>query len=430
MDTTLQNQQHNLGTVTEIPSLLLASAPQLNGQQVRLSGSKSASNRALLLMALAGGDVSQIINLANAKDTEQMLALLEAEGPVWDVGEAGTACRFMTAYLAITDKRGVITGSARMHQRPIGVLVEALQALGADVSYTEREGYLPLRLNGFVPVTNAELALEASVSSQYISALLMVGPLLPGGLTLFLQGDITSRPYLELTIQAMQHFGVEATWLDDQTIRVEQGGYVPVPYVVEPDWSSAGYWYSMLAQTSAGSLFLPHLGIPSTQADYVVAHVMRHLGVRTATSEAGIYISRIPGWTPLPEPVPVDCTHCPDLAQTLAVAFALQQQPLILTGLHTLRIKETDRILALQQELPKIGASMEEVMPGTFLITGNGYSSVKPATIHTYNDHRMALAFAAAAVHGPIRIEEPEVVVKSYPEFWQHLVSLGASIQW
>lgn len=396
---------------------------------VSLPGSKSDSNRALILQALANGDLSKITNLAIARDTDRMLALLCHEGPIWDAGEAGTTFRFMTALLAVADKRGIIQGSDRMHQRPIKVLVDALTELGAHITYTDQEGYPPLRLNGFSYSGISELSMEASISSQYISAIMMVAPLMPHGLTLFLKGQVTSRPYLELTAEGMRQFGAKVHWYDDQAIRIEPGGYQDAHYVVEPDWSSAGYWYSMLALSKATELFLPNLNLESKQADRAVVSIMQSLGIETKAERNGILLTKDSHWQPVPEPIPIDCTDFPDLAQTLAVAFGAVGQHVLLTGLHTLRIKETDRIQALQNELPKLGLSMEEVSANTFLVSGTLDTRGTAPHIFTYDDHRMALAFAPVAMKRPLSIENPGVVRKSYPNFWNHLQEQGMTLR-
>ena len=398
----------------------------------RLPASKSEANRALLLQKLAGGSVA---NLSEANDTVLMQRLLAqaATADLLDAEDAGTVMRFMTAYLAVTNWRGTLTGAVRMQQRPIGVLVEALRTLGADVRYEKNEGYPPLRFGGPAPAapagTPATLTVRGDISSQYISALLMVGPTLPGGLRLHLTGDIGSRPYIAMTLSLMRHFGATAETGPDETITVQPGGYRPAHYEVESDWSAASYWYALVALAAPGSsVTLPGLRQLSWQGDHVIQDIMRPLGVQTAflVDGGGAHLTQV-----APDPAallarPLDFTDCPDLAQTVAVVAAALAVPLRLSGLHSLRIKETDRIAAIQVELRKFGADMPEVAPSVFEVQSAGFR-VDNQVVATYDDHRMAMAFAPLAMRGPLRVEEPQVVRKSYPSFWQALAAVGVS---
>lgn len=395
-----------------------------------LPASKSEANRALLLQALAGGGT--LHNLSEAHDTTLMQRLL-AQAPTsdyLDAEDAGTVMRFLTAYLALTGWRGTLTGAARMKQRPIGVLVEALRTLGAQLSYAEKEGYPPLRFAGGVAEAAgpATLTVRGDISSQYISALLMLGPTRPGGLRLHLSGEVGSRPYIDLTLRLMRHFGATADWTGAATLQVTPGGYLPADYAVENDWSAASYWYSLLALAAPGSaLTLPGLRPDSGQGDAVIQHLMRPLGVATEFG-AGETV-RLTQVAPLPydsAAPPLDFTHCPDLAQTVVVAAAALGRPLRLTGLASLRIKETDRIAALQAELAKFGAGLPELAPGVFAVQPPpGGLRVQGQEIETYADHRMALAFAPLALRGPLTVRQPEVVRKSYPSFWRALTATG-----
>ncbi|NML65076.1 3-phosphoshikimate 1-carboxyvinyltransferase [Hymenobacter sp. RP-2-7] len=399
----------------------------------RLPASKSEANRALLLQKLAGGGT--LTNLSEANDTVLMQRLLTqaTTADYLDAEDAGTVMRFMTAYLAATGWRGLLTGAARMKQRPIGVLVEALRALGAVITYEEAEGYPPLRFGGqpvAAPASGpAELMVRGDISSQYISALLMVGPTLPGGLRLRLTGEVGSRPYINMTLSLMEHFGATATLGPGETITVAPGGYRPADYEVESDWSAASYWYALVALAPPGSAAtLPGLRARSWQGDHVIQQIMHPLGVETEfLADGGAYLRQVPLAPASLLAQPLDFTDCPDLAQTVAVVAAALGVPLRLMGLHSLRIKETDRIAAVQAELRKFGADMPEVAPGVFEMQATDFK-VDNQEINTYDDHRMAMAFAPLAVRGPLRVHEPQVVRKSYPSFWRALAAVGVSV--
>ncbi|AMR26805.1 3-phosphoshikimate 1-carboxyvinyltransferase [Hymenobacter psoromatis] len=393
-----------------------------------LPASKSEANRALLLQRLAGGGT--LTNLSEANDTVLMQRLLgQAAGTdLLDAEDAGTVMRFLTAYLAVTGWRGTLTGAARMKQRPISVLVDALRTLGADIEYVEKQGYPPLRFTGGGrAAATAELAVRGDISSQYISALLMVAPMLPGGLRLRLTGEVGSRPYIKMTLKQMHHFGATATEMGHDEIEVLPGGYRPADYQVESDWSAASYWYALLALAPAGSsLVLPGLREKSWQGDHIIQHLMRPLGVATEflADGSGARLTQVP-----PHPVPahaptINFTDCPDLAQTVAVVATALGRPLRLTGLHSLRIKETDRIAAIQTELRKFGADMPEVEPDIFEVQSAGFK-VDGQVVDTCDDHRMAMAFAPLAMRGPLAVQEPLVVRKSYPSFWRALAAVG-----
>ncbi|QKG56938.1 3-phosphoshikimate 1-carboxyvinyltransferase [Hymenobacter sp. BRD128] len=399
-----------------------------------LPASKSEANRALLLQKLAGGGT--LANLSEANDTVLMQRLL-AQAAITDhldAEDAGTVMRFLTAYLAVTGWRGTLTGAARMKQRPIAILVEALRSLGASIAYVEREGYPPLRFGG-QPVAApagqlAELAVRGDISSQYISALLMVGPTLPGGLRLHLTGEVGSRPYIEMTIKLMRHFGATVGEVGPAVIEVQPGGYRPADYTVESDWSAASYWYALVALGPAGSAtVLPGLRRASWQGDHVIQHLMRPLGVATEflADGSGVRLTQVLMAQATPAPPVLDFTDCPDLAQTVAVVAAALGRPLRLSGLHSLRIKETDRIAALQTELRKFSADMPEVEPGVFEVQAPVFQ-VDGQAIATYDDHRMAMAFAPLAMRGPLLVHEPQVVRKSYPSFWRALAAVGMQV--
>jgi 3-phosphoshikimate 1-carboxyvinyltransferase len=393
----------------------------------QLPASKSEANRALILQALAGGGT--LGNLSDAHDTQLMRRLLAAapNAAVLDAEDAGTVMRFLTAYLAVTNWRGRLVGTARMQERPIGVLVDALRKAGATINYLNNEGYPPLEIAGFTKAPKAdaptELAVRGDISSQYISALLMVGPRLPGGLQLRLTGHIGSRPYIEMTVALMQLFGADYA-AEGDTLTVRPGEYQPTNYTVESDWSAASYWYSLVALAPAGSeITLPGLRQQSLQGDQAIVGMMTHFGVKTTFLPDGVHLQQQPV-VPQAEILTLDFTDCPDLAQTVAVVAAALNRPVDMTGLESLRIKETDRILALQTELAKFGGGLREVAEGCFRAEASRFE-VSGQTVATYHDHRMAMAFAPLALHGLLAIQSPLVVKKSYPQFWNELTKSG-----
>ncbi|WP_240737217.1 3-phosphoshikimate 1-carboxyvinyltransferase [Hymenobacter metallicola] len=357
----------------------------------------------------------------------QRLLAEPATAPKLNAEDAGTVMRFLTAYLAVTGRQVLLTGTARMRQRPIGVLVDALRELGARIDYTEQEGYPPLQLQGWVPELNeqepAELSVRGDISSQYISALMMVGPQLPGGLRLRLTGKIGSRPYIRMTQSLMQHFGGQCRDLGE-VIEVRPQAYHAADYTIESDWSAASYWYAMVALAPAGStITLPGLRQHSWQGDQAIVRIMAQLGVATEFSEQGVTLTQVP----VGSGVELDFTDCPDLAQTVAVVAAALGVPLVLTGLESLRIKETDRIAALQTELAKFGGALVDEGAGRFRVPVAAFQ-VAGQTVETYHDHRMAMAFAPLAVRGPLTVLAPTVVRKSYPQFWKELRKAGFEI--
>ncbi|WP_046243256.1 3-phosphoshikimate 1-carboxyvinyltransferase [Hymenobacter terrenus] len=392
----------------------------------QLPASKSEANRTLILQALAGGGT--IGNLSDAHDTQLMRRLLTTASStdVLDAEDAGTVMRFLTAYLAVTGWRGRLTGTARMQERPIAVLVDALRQAGANITYLSNEGFPPLELAGFAAGAATEpttLTVRGDISSQYISALLMVGPHLPGGLRLQLTGHIGSRPYINMTVALMQLFGAEYSAQDD-TLLVRPGQYQPTDYTVEADWSAASYWYSLVALGPVGSeITLTGLWQESLQGDQAIAGMMTRFGVETTFLPHGIHLRQQPVAASA-EPLWLDFTDCPDLAQTVAVVAAALNIPVEMTGLESLRIKETDRIAALQTELAKCGGNLREVADGRFRAESTGFA-VANQSVATYHDHRMAMAFAPLALRGPLVIEGPTVVKKSYPQFWKELAQSG-----
>ena len=405
--------------------------------------SKSVSNRALMLHALCTEHRYAIERLAICDDTDHMqegIAAKQAGAALIDIGATGTAMRFLTAYLAITPGETVLTGSERMQQRPIGTLVEALRTLGADITYINKEGYPPLRING-KPLHGGALEIEAGISSQYISALLMIGPCLTEGLTLHLKGNIASRTYIELTLDLMRHYGAVAEWTDERTIHIKPGHYTDQPLTVEGDWSGASYWYELAAIAAhhgyEADISLHGMRKDSRQGDRVVAHLFEELGVKTTYTKEGARLVASPnpsqgGELSVAMPAApllgrgggeaLDFTHCPDIAQTMAVTYCLLGIPYIFKGIQSLRIKETDRVAALINELRKLGFVLRAEGDELLVWDGTRCTPDEHPVIATYDDHRMAMAFAPAALcYEGLTIEHPEVVTKSYPGFWEDL---------
>jgi 3-phosphoshikimate 1-carboxyvinyltransferase len=394
---------------------------------IELAGSKSIANRALIIRALCK-DPFPIHRIANANDTQRMQALIASEAELRDAGPAGTTFRFMTAYLSLQAGTQVLTGTERMKQRPIGLLVNALKSLGADIQYLEKEGYPPLKINA--PSQdfgkNNRVTIPADTSSQYVSALLMIAPTLPNGLELSLVGDIVSRPYLQMTLSLMQYFGIHYQW-KGQSIHIAPQEYTGRPFTVEADWSAASYHYALAAFADEADLQLNGLFKESVQGDAVLAEMMTHFGVQTSYNEMGVRLTK--SGRSSSEPFKKDFLYCPDLAQTLAVICAGTGTNGHFTGLQTLRIKETDRIAALQTELKKVGVGFYEDSGNEdwFVVKGKAHFEQTPS-FATYEDHRMAMAFAPLAMLHEIEIEEPDVVGKSYPDFWKDLMSLGFNV--
>ena len=399
----------------------LAQKADFSATHIPLPSSKSESNRVLIIDALTEGE-NKLSNLAEARDTQTMISLLKKNPPVFDVLDAGTTMRFLTAYAAITNQNKVMTGTPRMCERPIGILVDALRTVGAEIHYLGVEGYPPMAIHGLSEQKSEKIKIRGDVSSQYISALLMIAPLLPKGLELELEGKVGSRSYIEMTLDTMSQFGISYEWIENKIIVAHQA-YQPTTFAVESDWSGAGYWFSLLACADSGELFLSGLKENSLQGDSAVVEIMGQLGVKSTFKDGGVLLEKQPvkglkHW---------DFTHCPDLAQTIAVTCAILGQNATFTGLESLKIKETDRIYALQQELAKFHADLKEVEPEVYQVIP---SVTMPAEvkIHTYEDHRMAMAFMPLITKTSVSIEDPSVVNKSYPSFWKHCQLAGISI--
>ena len=390
----------------------------LNGD-ITLSSSKSESNRALIMNALSGNQL-QLKNLSDARDTQTMQRLLSEKQPVWDVIDAGTTMRFCTAYLAISGSGEIITGSDRMKERPIKPLVDALRRLGAKIDYLAQEGFPPLRISAQKNVPQAQkISIPGNISSQYISALLMIGPTLPDGISIELTGEIFSRPYIEMTLALMHHFGVNSTW-KDQTIHINPQRYNAQSYTIESDWSGASYWYSMVALNQESSITLRGLRSHSFQGDQNIVNIMSKMGVKTEFKSDRVQLTSIPV-TEINQII--DFKNCPDLAQTVMVVAAIKGIKLTMIGLESLKIKETDRVMAMKKELLKIGGLLNEENGIWRLKSGTVPEPLE--TIETYEDHRMAMAFAPLCMIRAITIRDIEVVKKSYPGYWAHLKSVG-----
>jgi len=390
--------------------------------QVNLPSSKSISNRLLLLNALSYSPY-EIKNLSDSDDTRAMLGVLSSNTNTFDVGAAGTSMRFLTAFLSKIMGEWTLTGSERMKQRPIKTLVDALHQLGAKIEYIEKEGYPPLRIYGS-NLEGGELELPGDVSSQYISALLMIAPSIENGLRLTLTGDIISRPYLEMTLALMKDFGINSHWKDN-VITVPEGKYEPKVTTAESDWSAASYWYEITALIPDLEINLKGLKKYSLQGDSNVQHIFESLGVKTKFSQKGVFLSHSGKKV---KQLNYNFINEPDLAQTLAVSCCLLNVPFRFTGLQTLKIKETDRISALITELSKLGYQLESNHIDNLSWDGNHTAPLESEAIviNTYKDHRMAMAFAPAAIKHPnLTIDDPMVITKSYPNYWEDLEKVG-----
>lgn len=427
------------------PNIVISKPSRVSKGTIQLTGSKSECNRALVIEALSKGKV-KVQNVSDAADAvllEGILRKQEVHSPLTidhsssssdhesstmdhglttvNIGPAGTAMRFLTAYFTLQDEEVILTGSERMKQRPIGVLVDALRELGADISYVENEGYPPLKIAGNIQQTTGRIAIKGDISSQYITALLLIAPNLPLGLELEIVGDLTSRPYVEMTLAMMQQAGIQHTW-NDNVISIAKQDFNETSIWVEPDWSAASYWYAIAALSEEADLFLPGLTSYSLQGDSVITEIMANFGITSQFKDGGVHLVK--------EPKPIvrkifDLKSCPDLAQTVIVVCAALGHDATFTGLETLKIKETDRIAALQNELAKIGVKLIE-KGQVYKLDCSDKHIPDRVLIHTYEDHRMAMAFAPLAILIPeVEFEDANVVEKSYPAFWSDLEKVG-----
>jgi len=427
-------------------NIILTKKTKTANGTVQLTGSKSECNRALVIEALSDGKV-KVENISDAADTVTLQAVLRAKSevteqsiqsdsrssllapatlaPIVNIGPAGTAMRFLTAYFAIQDDEVILTGSERMKQRPIGILVDALRQLGANIAYEEQDGFPPLRLKGgFTQLTN-QIHIKGNISSQYITALLLIAAKLPLGLELHIEGDLTSKPYVEMTLAMLQQAGIQHQW-NGNVISIAHQEFAPTVLPVEPDWSAASYWYAIAALADEADLFLPGLTQYSLQGDSVITEIMANFGITSQFKNGGVHLQK--------EIKPIfrkifDLKECPDLAQTIIVVCAALGHEATFTGLETLKIKETDRVLALQNELAKIGVKLIEKGQVYKLDCSEKHIPEK-VFINTYEDHRMAMAFAPLALLIPeMEIEDAKVVEKSYPAFWSDLEKVGFEVK-
>ncbi|MGO1867239.1 MAG: 3-phosphoshikimate 1-carboxyvinyltransferase [Sphingobacterium sp.] len=397
---------------------------------IQLTGSKSESNRALIIQSLAQGKV-KVDNLSKADDTDLLSAALAIanqkhnQRPTIDIGPAGTAMRFLTSYLNLLDGEFLLTGSQRMQQRPIGILVDALAELGADIAYENQAGFPPLHIRGKMKQKTSQIRIKGDISSQYISSLLLIAPALEQGLVIDIDGELTSRPYVTMTLEMLKESGIQSQFHGGR-ISIEPQDFAESTLLVEPDWSAASYWYAMVALAEEGNVILPGLKPHSLQGDIAIMEIMKHFGVASNFEPEGLRIYREGSAS---DKKLFDFKTCPDLAQTIVVVAAALQRDVSFTGLETLRIKETDRILALQNEIAKFGAELLEQTPGVFTLKTQHVSDPGKLVIDTYEDHRMAMAFAPLAlVFDHVQIQEPSVVEKSYPMFWEHLKDQGFEV--
>jgi 3-phosphoshikimate 1-carboxyvinyltransferase len=398
----------------------------LNFQKVQITGSKSESNRLLLLKALYPH--ISIENVSNSDDSVLMQKALASKEEVIDIHHAGTAMRFLTAYFSIQKNREtIITGSPRMKERPIKILVDALRTLGADITYLENDGFPPLKIKG-QEFTISKVTLEANVSSQYISALLLIASKLENGLGLTLKGKITSVPYINMTLSLLNSIGIETSFVENTiSVKPNTASLEAQTLTVESDWSSASYFYSVIALSDVGTeITIASYKDKSLQGDSVLADIYEKFGVTTTFFNQEIKLQKTKAITAA-SLIELDLSNAPDIAQTIAVtAFGLGLES-YMVGLHTLKIKETDRLVALKTELEKLGA--EVVITDASLHLKPSVAIKNNITIATYNDHRMAMAFAPLALKVPISIENAEVVSKSYPQFWDDFKAIGFHIK-
>jgi len=388
-----------------------------------ITGSKSESNRCLLLKALFN-DIT-IENLSNSDDTELMKNALSSNHSLIDIHHAGTAMRFLTAYFATQNgRKTILTGSSRMKERPIRILVDALRNLGAKIEYSENEGFPPLKIQG-QEFLKSEVFLQANVSSQYISALLLIAPSLKNGLNLYLDGKITSIPYIEMTLALLNEVGIKTIFESNKIKVFPNEGHNSKILIVESDWSSASYFYSIVSLSSVGTkINISSYKGNSLQGDAILSEIYNNLGVSSKFNNSVLTIEKVSD--DLPKSLDLDLSNTPDIAQTIAVSCLGLQINCNLTGLHTLKIKETDRLLALKNEIKKLGTNIE--ISNNSLEINSPKPLLKNVEIKTYNDHRMAMSFAPLMLRTDIYINDANVVSKSYPNFWNDLEKLGLNL--
>ncbi len=382
--------------------------------EIQITGSKSESNRLLILQQLYPN--LKVLNLSNSDDTNLMLKALANKGAEINIGHAGTTMRFLTSLLSIQEgKEVILTGSGRMKERPIQILVNALRTLGADISYTENEGFAPLLIKG-KKLEGGKVRIDGNVSSQYISSLLLIAPSLAKGIEIEFDGAITSVPYIKMTLSLLEELGIPTSFSGQKITVASKDKIQDTTVTVESDWSSASYYYSLVALSEGGKIILNSYKQKSLQGDSVLAEIYKSFGVKTTFSEHSIQLEKRKDFEN-PTTVAFDLIKAPDIAQTIAVTCFGMGISCDLSGLHTLKIKETDRLVALENELTKLGAEIEVTNETLHLKASRKIKS--DVSIATYQDHRMAMAFAPLLLKTSLRIEEANVVSKSYPTFWE-----------
>jgi 3-phosphoshikimate 1-carboxyvinyltransferase len=391
---------------------------------IPLPSSKSESNRALIINALSGNKCD-IQNISEARDTVTMNRLLQSNDETLDVIDAGTTMRFLTAFSTLSSQDKILTGTERMCERPIGILVDALREIGADIEYLKQEGYPPIKVKGIKSQKTNKITVRGDVSSQFISALLMIAPNLSQGLTLELSGEIGSRPYIEMTLQMMRDFGIEISKSWDRTISIAHQPYKAAKFYVESDWSGASYWYGITSIAENAEIELIGLKKYSLQGDAAIVQIMEKLGISTEYKQHSVILRKTNN-LPQNKEIKIDFAHCPDIAQTIAVICAAKGIRLLMTGVESLKVKETDRLAALKNELKKFNIDVNDLGNQSYEVSNATSFEIEGTPfINTYKDHRMAMAFAPIALLGKIEIESKDVVVKSYPSFWNHLQIAG-----
>ena len=388
---------------------------------IYLNSSKSESNRLLIIKALSEKEIT-IKNLSKANDSVLLKNLLESENlVVWDAQDAGTSFRFLTSFLAIKKEHVVLSGTERMKQRPVKVLVDALNKIGAEILYLENEGFPPIYVKGKINQVKNKLDIPGDISSQYISSLLLIAPLLEKGIEINIEEPFYSRPYVNMTLNLMNSFGIKSE-VKGNKISIKNQEFSSGSYIVESDWSAASYWYSILSICDdINNLTLQGLKKKSNQGDSVISELMKSFGVNTQYKEDGIVLTKIKLDT---EEIELDFRDCPDLAQTILVVAAYHKIKLKVSGVESLKIKETDRLLAMKNELKKIGCDFYEE-DNYWVLEKRSREIDEELSIDTYEDHRMAMAFAPLASKKSIIINDPDVVVKSYPTYWEDLKKVG-----
>ncbi|HET6243010.1 MAG: 3-phosphoshikimate 1-carboxyvinyltransferase [Bacteroidetes bacterium] len=390
--------------------------------RVNLPGSKSITNRAFIINALSGGRIN-IINPSDAEDSIVLKNLLDEQGPTFDVGHAGTVMRFLAALFSIIQGERILTGSERMKQRPVKELIRVLSSIGADIQFLGKKGFPPLKIKG-KKLSGGKVDINSTISSQYVSAMLMIAPYLENGLVISLKGRVISAPYIEMTLDLMKKCGAKIHE-KDTLITVASGEYTPADIIVEKDWSAASYWYELVAISYEAEITLSGLSKQTIQGDSVLDEIFKNFGVRSKEIAGNTVLIKLP--QPILNRFDYDFTNCPDLAQAVAVTMAAKGIKGILSGITSLRIKETDRISALSTELEKLGVAT--LCGADYIEILGDKINKQDVTIETYQDHRMAMAFAPLAeVLGEIRIKNPGVVKKSYPGFWIELENAGFEI--